>query len=78
VITVDIANVKAVLLGDGNWYEVVPGTFTPGRIDFVSNGEVLVAVRNPHLEASTAGFSWKESDGTMIAVQPNQICAVRY
>jgi hypothetical protein len=77
-LAVQIKNIVGVLLDDGDWHEVRPGSMTVNKFELADEDDILVRAGSIS-GVSGAGLVFKEHEGgRMIACPITSVRAVRY
>ena len=77
-LAVQIKKIVGVLLDDGEWHEVRPGSMTVNKFELADEADILVRAGSISGVSST-GLAFKENEGgRMIACPITSVKAVRY
>ena len=77
-LAVQIKKIVGVLLDDGDWHEVRPGSLTVNKFELADEADILVRAGSIPGVSST-GLAFKENEGgRMIACPITSVKAVRY
>ena len=77
-LAVQIKNIVGVLLDDGDWHEVRPGSMTVNKFELADETDILLRAGSIPGVSST-GLTFKEHEGgRMIACPITSVKAVRY
>jgi hypothetical protein len=77
-LAVQIKKIVAVLLDDGDWHEVRPGSMTVNKFELADEADILVRAGSIS-GVSGSGLAFKEHEGgRMIACPITSVKAVRY